>query len=638
MSQLAWGVAYAASSTTGLSYETLMTKVPAVHATYRFPADGFVRAGKEGEIDTARKVSIAANMTLPMTVHFALGGLVPGHESGSWDDCPFAVVTSLGSLAPRLVNVFAQDTAYFGDVPLGKDAVVVVSEKERHQVRGTPPFKVVFFDPDTTSLREAVNGVLRDKGYLRYAMEYDTGYSGDLAFHGQANLADPAYWRALLARYPHLKVMAPIHHVLHSLDNELYHFGQSCLPAHSRSSCDARYLRAMLAVIDRNLADCTSAIAKFPDARGARAYFDKTIRSLDPWRRRIGTEIILQEQKHLAVTHREQPEVFSRLVEALLSKPGPCPQGSGGEEASQRRTAISYRSIVYPLGHLTVKEFDVLLQSLDCDLWPAETMAEIKIQFAMHRLVRSDIGEQEVRAAIAYLQSVVQPLSTEHVDALAKELLRFPLSYYFKVYRNPVLVRRLAQALQAAPKLEKAVLSKLRTPGRGLMKDLNEHLATVYAQQAIKRAAGSLWDGKEREIDDAKISLVRASQAAGAGGASFSATMRKAVIAWQERAEQAEQYWPAIAKVYGFTRTPDGYNERLAVSRETRAELSTLLQFGSVGFRIATGEGAVTFLDAPHGTVVVNLPDGERKTMDAESAAHFVTKVLAQVSPLFREQ
>lgn len=194
----------AASSPFGV--EAFLSRVYAVHATHNYPAGGVIRSG----LTTGDSL---------VTTHFALGGLVPSHEAGSWEARPLAVLVPLPEVLSGAVNYFAQDTAYLGDFVLSKNDVILVPEdfqipKEIGQA------KIVRY---RGSLRRAIEGEFSARGLLSIDMPKYSGIDGDKAWLNGVNVHSPEIFNRLHQQYPQLRresaMETPFHGALSVLQN-----------------------------------------------------------------------------------------------------------------------------------------------------------------------------------------------------------------------------------------------------------------------------------------------------------------------------------------------------------------------------------------------------------------------------------
>jgi hypothetical protein len=183
---------------------TLETKLYAVHATRFFPEDGVMKAGaSNARLGTVGDEPAAFRPTL----HFSLGEMVRGHRDGSWEDAPYAVVTPLKTLKPQLVNVNPYDTFILGDFSLPPESIVVMPKGQTHRL--LPGQRVFFYDPRTTTLREAVDAALEREGAWKISMDLPPGkHNGQIgsqpALLNGEDINSSDFFRPLLDESPHV--------------------------------------------------------------------------------------------------------------------------------------------------------------------------------------------------------------------------------------------------------------------------------------------------------------------------------------------------------------------------------------------------------------------------------------------------
>jgi hypothetical protein len=150
--------------------DQLLDKIYAVHATHILPDSDYLRAG--WVMEHCSPVQKVLFPQVRATVHFALGELVrPVEGVMDWEDCPFAVVTPLRYLLPQLINVNCYDTFILGDLKLGPDTYLVLPVEIAERVESKAA--MVTYDPQTTTLRQAVDELIDVKGGWHIEMKSD---------------------------------------------------------------------------------------------------------------------------------------------------------------------------------------------------------------------------------------------------------------------------------------------------------------------------------------------------------------------------------------------------------------------------------------------------------------------------------
>lgn len=182
--QSAWKSIDLSSFNTNLqpTAKSLKEKVWAVHATKVFPSNGVLtpfidRVGKD--------VALSSIQGISNTIHFALGELVRPHSKvQSWEDRPFAVITPLGTILDKTVNIFAHDTFVNGQWLLKKETVVLVPEGTKNTLPKDIECQVVTYKQDAgdkNSLRLAIDKVIKQQGGLTFRMANDSANLGSKA-------------------------------------------------------------------------------------------------------------------------------------------------------------------------------------------------------------------------------------------------------------------------------------------------------------------------------------------------------------------------------------------------------------------------------------------------------------------------
>lgn len=128
----------------------------ATHALSRLPTEGVIKARR--------------SWYQSPTVHFALGELVPSHPNGSWENLKYAVLMPLRDLYPQVASFMALDTFTIGSVPLTSRSILVAPRGT--QLEGVTVHE---YDPETTSLRDAVADAIRKQGGYVFGTAKGTG-------------------------------------------------------------------------------------------------------------------------------------------------------------------------------------------------------------------------------------------------------------------------------------------------------------------------------------------------------------------------------------------------------------------------------------------------------------------------------
>jgi hypothetical protein len=409
-----------------------LPRLVAVHATDRFPADGKVLAGLDGADFDDRP-------NLAVLTHWALGGLVPAHLAGEWETKRYAVIAPFDELVDRAVNVFAQDTGVLGDVQLTERDVVVVPhganiDASRH------PFEVVEARPDQT-LRESVDQVLADRALARVAMGADTGMLGDPAILEGRDINAVEFTEELRADHPALRSGSSMSHPLHQTSFPFQVWVERSLPG-AMAPSSASELRNGLLAARENLRMFEVELAEHRLGPAARVLVDRRLEDARAWLALLETELKLQDEHSLsfvgtnkalrdrAVAARTDRQRLRQLERELIAANAP------GQRVPPRREPVAdVRRWPTMLQHLTLEQFRDFGRSFDRTDWTARTNASVIAEYVANRLLRSDVGEDEVPQLLAFLDESARPLSDEQRTQMVLNLYRWPVREYLRPHR-----------------------------------------------------------------------------------------------------------------------------------------------------------------------------------------------------------
>jgi hypothetical protein len=184
--------------------DLLLDKIYAVHATSTLPASDYLRAGWSPTMFNSTEKALLPQ--LRKTLHFALGELTrPVEGIIDWEGCSYAVVTSLRSLLPQLINLNCYDTFIFGDFKLGPETFLIVPADMAHRIRSAAT--IVTYDPQTQTLREAVNALILFKRGWHIEMDSeDIEDELHAAYLNGRNVNTPEFFKPLKEGRPWLAV------------------------------------------------------------------------------------------------------------------------------------------------------------------------------------------------------------------------------------------------------------------------------------------------------------------------------------------------------------------------------------------------------------------------------------------------
>lgn len=153
-----------------VSADQILDKVFAVHATRCLPDSDYIHAGlATNGLTPLQKAFLPQART---TLHFALGELVrPVEGVASWEDCPYALVTTVRNLLPQLININCYDTFILGDLKLDSKTYLVLPEDAALNIRSDAT--LVTYNPNQKTLREAVDDLIALKKGWHIQMNSD---------------------------------------------------------------------------------------------------------------------------------------------------------------------------------------------------------------------------------------------------------------------------------------------------------------------------------------------------------------------------------------------------------------------------------------------------------------------------------
>lgn len=138
--------------------DILLDKIYAVHATRTLPEPDCLRAG--WALDRSTPIERVFLSKIRNTLHFALGEVVrPVEAFMNWEDCPYAVVTTVRNLLPQLLNINCYDSFILGDLKLDANTYLIlpIDVAEKTISRAT----IVSYDPKSKTLRQAVDDFIQ---------------------------------------------------------------------------------------------------------------------------------------------------------------------------------------------------------------------------------------------------------------------------------------------------------------------------------------------------------------------------------------------------------------------------------------------------------------------------------------------
>jgi len=177
----------------------------AVHATKVLPNEGALHPFFDHTRFTSWPSLCLPNIKtniISNTIHFALGGLVPSYGPEVWEHHPFAVITPLGTIIEQAVNIFAHDTIIVRKWNLKKESILLVPEGTNTSTLQGECFKTVSYNKSKSTLRMAVDNVIREKQGLLFKMPDQSALLGcEALLGGKININTPIFFEKLLNEY-----------------------------------------------------------------------------------------------------------------------------------------------------------------------------------------------------------------------------------------------------------------------------------------------------------------------------------------------------------------------------------------------------------------------------------------------------
>jgi hypothetical protein len=610
----------------------LVRRLPLVHATRRFPADGKVLAGRVGE-DAASRPSLA------LLTHWAAGGLVPGHLAADWESAPFAVIVPFEKYADRAVNFFAQDTALLGDVELSAEALVIV--RADAEVPANLPFRLARLHPNE-SLRPGIDRILREEGYAQVSMERDTGMSGDPAFHDQVDINHPSYVEELRRGFPGLAVGSPMMHPLHQTDFQFYAAVNRVLDTSSPSLAPESFIANTLIAARANLDLIRGELGKLPAGDPVQALAQRRLADSESWLGLLEVELELRRVHGLTlkgkdastsgsllngvIADRADPKAVRARIDAMLASPEARARqqmrdGSGRDKHGARWA--------YMLQHLSLDEFRDLSPSFDRTGWDAENVAGTTASYVLERLIRVDVPPGERADLLRYLDQAAAELSLEARAELVQAMWRWPIHQYTSLARRD----RAAdfEAVINLPSLQadfRALIKRLsdraEVPDSGPLR-FEEIMRPLRAAEFEGHYDRALEAARTIFIDDGTRSVqVTAYKLHTGRGAHHPVTDVRDVLLGELPARRAAvDQIVSRHSLYGLEQVPDQVAASYAMVTEAMDRFSGLFELDPEGNTLVvhTGEGDVRFEQRGEEVLITGARESETMTgLDAVRA------------------
>ncbi len=439
------------------SAEAILSSLPVVHATSRFPSDGRIIASRD-ETDK----SSSRNFRTTLTTHFSLGAMVPPNETSNWDETSsYAIIFPFRHIAKKSINFLAQDTAVLGDVHIPSDAVIVVAHDAK--VPANSPYEIKRCAPNQ-KLSAKVDQVIGEKGYWGTKLLPYSGYTGDSAESGGRNINDPAFTTNLRARFPGLTLQSPTQHPAHQLDIYFSRFlGEVFAVNGLVNTVRAKGIRDGARIVRMNIDN----LNKYLASQKLDSEQDKLVRSrlqeMEDWLNLVDAEVMLQETLGATLSKSDVHKTELLRIRADHDKVRGYLQKLVGnrEELDKMRLSklqhppvgVDPKNMGYMTQHLSIDEFGKLFDSMSKEGWGKET-ATFKATYTMQRLARSDVSAVEVEKLLKFFDETIASLPPREQDLLVALMFKWPLRTYMGEPRSPELVDRFEKLVNLPRSIE----------------------------------------------------------------------------------------------------------------------------------------------------------------------------------------
>lgn len=312
--------------------EVLESKIFAVHTTPILPANGALIASARN-LSPETKFKGEEPPSFRPTLHFSLGAVAQPHKGRgqhSLENNPYAVIASLKTLEPQLINLSAQDTFIAGNFNLQKGITLLVP-KGTNTSSLPNDIEIREYDP-SIGIRKAVDYLIREKDGWHIKMQPGAMETGAVAHIDEVEMNSSPFFDALFEKYPHLSF--GIHSA--SERGEGFRFGvidgalNSLMKSYFGNIGSIRCTRELSflkAVIIHNLKKLEEALKNFPKSPEVQQAFQDKKAKLRGWlniadcdidiRQKIGKTFINTPQaiKERLLEIRNDPEGLKRFAD-----------------------------------------------------------------------------------------------------------------------------------------------------------------------------------------------------------------------------------------------------------------------------------------------------------------------------------
>lgn len=302
--------------------DLLLEKIYAVHATRTLPEFDYLQAGFA--LDNCNSVEKAFLSQIRKTLHFSLGELVrPVGEFMNWEDCPYALVTSLRSLLPQILNINCYDTFILGDLKLGPDTYLILPVEEAHKTKSKAT--IVMYDPQSKTLREAVDEfIFLKEGWHIEMNSEDIEDELHEAYLNGDNINSAVFFEPLKERFPWLAVGLRFD----PLDGEHYRLAQIELVIKfvtmqildvDLSHLETSHLKNYILIVKEHFEQWSQSLERFNWCSESQQAYQQLAVELKKWEHLIQEELRIREV--YGKTLKSASDDFLLVCVTLLNQP-----------------------------------------------------------------------------------------------------------------------------------------------------------------------------------------------------------------------------------------------------------------------------------------------------------------------------
>ncbi|NCN40506.1 hypothetical protein GW916_04585 [bacterium] len=278
-------------------------KIYAVHATRTLPEKGLIRIGNPYP-------------SFRPAIHWNLGELVRPHSNGTWESEPYAILAPLEDLKNQIMNLFPRDTMTFGDFKLTSTATFVLPYGV--SFNSNQVFKIFRYDPKKSSLREAVQRALKQKGAWNIDTTQGGMFDAPAYLHGK-NMSSKAFFKPFLSDLAdEVTYFAEDLTLKFEIDNFLIHhlthyFFHPNRNSHIGISTDR--LELQLKIFDSFTKILSDQVASRNESEHVTSSFQREMSQLNRWLNFLRADLLVR--KEFGKTAFKSPELRDEILSKL---------------------------------------------------------------------------------------------------------------------------------------------------------------------------------------------------------------------------------------------------------------------------------------------------------------------------------